>query len=490
MTKKITQQILQHIPIFLLAVFLIAICLLIPHQFKIAANSTSWAWIGIGIAILLAIILGTWLLNKLYKLNKYYVLIAILLLTIVPRLIWIAWIPTEAVSDYYYYNVIASYVADHNSWSTLQDQGILYYAPYFTHILNFSNLLSVVYKIFGNAYLVGQLYNIVITGLTAILLYIVISKRLQRTVAIGATLIFMIWPAYFMYSTLLGTEPTFLLLFVASIYIYMKMEETGFNLFWILSMAAVLVLMNLIRPLAAVILIAFIITALLLQKKRWDTVKKFGLVFIIFLVFTLGQSTINKLVYQIPTANSIVGYNVFIGANEKTGGQWSKEDSDTFWKLYQNPKLTNSEVDKELLNKGIKRYQVMAKNGDLFKHMKNKLVHYSDEGYGYSWNIYSQAPIIWDYSKIILQVSNVFLYLMLVLNFGALILAVCLRKVPMIFLFALFQLGFILSGLLVEVQGRYHIALIIGSSILTAWFLNESWSLLKRKLSRKQEELG
>ncbi|MBC1230862.1 ArnT family glycosyltransferase [Listeria booriae] len=488
MLKKSLTGLAMWFPVVIMIALLILTTCLLPESWSSSDAFTIWTMLAVGLGMIVLIVILTWLFTKLYQWKKGYFYLALSLLILVPRIIWIAWLPTDAVSDYYYYNVIASYVADQNSWSVLFDKGILFYAPYFTHILNFSNVLSVVYKLFGNSYFVGQLFNIFLTGLTGVLLYITLAKRFSRNVATSAALIFAIWPAYFLYSTLLGTEPLFLFLFVLSIYLYLKIEENGFSPLWALLLALTLICMNMIRPLAAVVLIAFVITALIVQKDRRKTLKAYSIVIILFVLFSLGQSTINRLVYHIPTSNSSLGYSLFVGANEKSGGQWAKEDANQFWKLYNDTSLTNSEVDKELMSKGITRYKDMAKDGDLVSHMKNKYIHYSDENYGYNWNVYSQAGFVWYHSDIILMICNVFMYVMLAINFVAAILALILRKIPSIYLFTLFQVGFTLSGLLVEVQGRYHIPLIIGYSVLAAWGLNEIRKLCLAFVPKKKKK--
>ncbi|MBC1755437.1 hypothetical protein, partial [Listeria seeligeri] len=191
---------------------LVSTAILLPWQ----ANGESSVWVITGIAAgtILVLIMSIWGFTKLYQWKKGYFYLALGALIIVPRIIWIIWIPTHAVSDFYYYHVIASYVADNNSWTTLYDQGILFYAPYFTHILNFSKVLSTVYHIFGNSYLVGQLFNSVLTLGGTFLLFKVVKNWFPLGVAVGSSLIFALWPAYFMYSTLLATEPLFMFLFV------------------------------------------------------------------------------------------------------------------------------------------------------------------------------------------------------------------------------------------------------------------------------------
>lgn len=74
------------------------------------------------IILLLALGIG---LAKLYKLKKSYFYLALVILAIVPRVVWIIAFPTHPTSDFYLYHLIASYRADENSWSILYDKDLL-----------------------------------------------------------------------------------------------------------------------------------------------------------------------------------------------------------------------------------------------------------------------------------------------------------------------------------------------------------------------------
>ncbi|MBC2206130.1 ArnT family glycosyltransferase [Listeria booriae] len=487
MLKKSLLGIALWIPALIMIVLLVSTAILLPRPPDDSLYAV-WILLTIGAGICLVLFLSIWGFKKLYQWKKSYFYLALGSLIIIPRIIWIIWIPTHAVSDFYYYQVIASYIADNNNWTTLYNQGILFYAPYFTHILNFSNILSIVYNIFGNNYLVGQLFNSVLTLAGTFLLFKVVKNWFPLGVAVGSSLIFALWPAYFMYSTLLATEPLFIFLFVLALFFYQQVEQRAPSFIWSLLLVLTLIGLNMIRPLAVVILIAFVITSFLLRPNRKETLKRYAIVVALFLIFLAGQSTINKLVYHIPTANSTVGYNVFVGANEKTGGQWNEADTKTFWKLYNDNKTNTAKVDSTLMQKGLDRYKTMAEDGKLTDHVIAKMKNYSNEGYGYDWNIYSDAPYIWYHSAIILTICNVFMYIMLGLNFLAVVLALYLRRIADIYLFVLLQIGFTVATLLVEVQGRYHVPLLIGYVVIAAWGCWQVYRLVLGKTKKKPKK--
>ncbi|MBC1234118.1 hypothetical protein [Listeria booriae] len=97
--------------------------------------------------------------------------------------------------------------------------------------------------------------------------------------------------------------------------------------------------------------------------------------------------------------------------------------------------------------------------------------------------MYNNAPTIYHYSDILLAVSNVVAALMILLGFIGLILAIIRGKMKQIYLFALMEVGFTLSALLVEVQGRYHIPLIFIYSILAAYTLYSIIEITTRRIS-------
>ncbi|MBC2305802.1 ArnT family glycosyltransferase [Listeria booriae] len=480
MIKKTVQIILLAVPI-LIALVLMGTKLVFLNEEVVKLHVPVWQ-IALILLITLFLIGGLgYVLFKLYNRRKSAFYITLGLLIIVPRLIWVLCFPIEPTSDFYLYHIIASYRADQNSWSTLFQQNILNYAPFFTHILYFSTVLSWVYSFTGNVVIAGQIFNILLTLIGAVLLFKACKNLFKLPVAVMATLIFVLWPSYLMYSTLIGSEPLFMALLALSMYLWTKLEARNPSMFLSIVLGLTLVLMNLIRPLAAVILIAFILCSLI-TKWEWRSFwRKYVPVVIVFGILVLAGGWINKIIYPFETAANFTGYSMYIGANEKTTGQWSQEDMTYFWSLYHaNPdKLSN--INKDMQQKAIDRLQKITKEDKLLPFETKKMKIYADENYGYEWNVYNNAPTIYHYSDILLAISNVVAALMILLGFIGLILAIIRGKMKQIYLFALMEVGFILSALLVEVQGRYHIPLIFIYSILAAYTL---YSIIESTLKR------
>ncbi|MBC2148292.1 glycosyltransferase family 39 protein [Listeria booriae] len=482
MIKKTIQTILLVVPI-LIALILMGTKLVFLNEEVVDLHVPVWQ---IALILLVGLILISglsYLLYKLYHWRKGLFYLALIILIIVPRLIWILCFPIEPTSDFYLYHVIASYRADQNSWSTLFQENILDYAPFFTHILYFSTVLSWVYSFTGNFVIAGQLFNALLTLLGAILLFKACKNVFQLPVAVMATIIFSLWPSYFMYSTLLGAEPLFMALLALSMYIWTKLEAKKPSLFLSIVLALALVCMNYIRPLAAVILIAFIICSLITKWEWRNFWRKYVPVVVIFLVFLLAGGLINKILYPFPTASNFTGYSMYIGANEQSTGQWSEKDMKYFWSLYHENPDKPSNVSKKMQEKAIDRLQQTTKEGRLLSFETKKMKIFSDEGYGYEWNVYNNAPTIFFHSNMILAISNVIAELMILLSGIGLLIAIFCRRMKQVFLFALMEVGFTLSALLVEVQGRYHIPLIFVYSILVAFTLYSIIEITTRRIS-------
>lgn len=415
--------------------------------------------------IILLIFLGIGL-AKLYKFKKSYFYLALAVLVIAPRGIWIVAFPTSPTSDFYLYHLIANYRADNNSWSVLYDKGVLNYAPFFTHILSFSTILSWFYQLFGKSIFSGQFFNILATLVGSIFFFKANLILFNRYVSAIATMFFLFSPAYFMYSTLIATEPLFMCLIAISIYLWVllyKSREPN----WMLSVGIGLAMTvaNLIRPSGFLILFVFAVSMVVCSKSKILSLKKILPGLLLFLFFTITTPIINKIIYPFPTASTSVGYGVYVGANEKTGGEWSEKDKDYLWKLYNTH--NTSEVNSIMLRDGLTRWEKINQEGHLLSYLNVKFKNFSDDSYGYKWNIYNNVRFPKNSKAMFIGFSYFVDSFLLLMSFMAGLIALVLHKVKKVYLYILLELGYTIGSLLIEVQGRYHIPLLFVYATLT-----------------------
>lgn len=418
------------------------------------------------IILLLALGIG---LAKLYKLKKSYFYLALVILAIVPRVVWIIAFPTHPTSDFYLYHLIASYRADENSWSILYDKDLLNYSPFFTHILSFSTVLSWVYQIFGKSVFSGQFFNILATLVGSIYFFKANFILSNRYVASIATMFFLFSPAYFMYSTLIVTEPLFMCLIAIAIYFWVLLYKSP-EPNWILSIGVgfSMVGANLIRPSGFLISLVFVASMMICSKKIILSLKKIIPGMLIFLAFSIATPIINKVVYPFPTASTSAGYGVYVGANESSSGTWTEEDKDYFWELYND--LPVNEVSSVMMKAGIDRWVNIYKEGRLISYLVTKFKIFSDDSYGYNWTIYNDPENFPLNSRSQFTGFSYFVdSFLLIMSFLACALALLLRKTKKIYLFIVLEFGYTLGSLLIEVQGRYHVPLLFVSTTLTGF---------------------
>lgn len=425
-----------------------------------------------GIIVILMILGLSVQLKKLYLFNKKLFYFCVFTLLIVPKIIWIYFIPTNPTSDFYLYHAIASSASGTDNWMELFEKGTLGYAPYFTHILHFSLILSKVYHMFGNFYVVGQLFNIILVAVSALLFFVVVNKRFSILISINSMLVYVFFPAYFMYSNLICTEPLFMFLFSLVLWLYQRILEVNHRIWlWGGFLGLTIFFANLIRPLGIPICIAIVIDACIQTTKLKNVLIKLGIPLLIFLGMVLGgQTTLDKYIFKIPISTSSAPYSLNIGANVKSGGKWNEEDANTFYSLsssYQYDKVNDT-----LMNSVKDRYKQMWSDKKILFHLNNKIKNFSIEDYGYVGNIMSGAPLLWNHSEQVLMISNGFFNLTLVLNIFGLAYIMVKRTVTKFLFYTMVQLGFVSLFVFVEVQGRYHIVLLYGMALMVSYTLS------------------
>ncbi|WP_239257360.1 glycosyltransferase family 39 protein [Listeria ilorinensis] len=467
------------------------------------AVSSFWLDIFYGLILCAVLYLVALALKRMYFNRRRIFYISLFLCVTLSRILWIIGYPTTPQGDHVNFHVIASYLADNNSWAILRDAGVLGYATYFTHIMSFSGVLSKIYYIFGNHSLAGQMFNVLLVGLSAVIFFKAVSQRFSIEISISSTLIYAFIPSFFLYSTLVGGEPLFMFLFSICLYLGQKIQSLSFSFFLSAALAFCMVLANLIRPLGIILLLAFLIDSFINQ--NWsDFIKKMGTLVVVYVCLIMCQPLINHFIYKIPVASNTVGYSLYVGGDEKSEGRYSADDMEEFLFLLphsrenaikQNKKLFTN-INNQLFGLGIQRYEKMATNGKLLNHFGKKMEHlyFEDIDYGVRWAMLSHVGTAstWNLEKNQTQVSdlsNGFLIVILILNFGTSLLAFRQKDNRKLAIFFLLQLGFTCTFMLVEVQARYQIPFLFSLSLLAMYFPATIRDLIKNKIHSKKENL-
>jgi len=160
-----------------------------------------------------------------------------------------------------------------------------------------------------------------------------------------------------------------------------------------------------------------------------------------------------RLVGMEPAAMPI--YNIYVGFNEATQGQWSPEDMDLLFSYMSQPGVTPSMAQESLIPLLQER---MSSGIDYFRLFSSKLIAFmgNDELGGYTYRFTRPEMFV----KLGMVIGNVFYY-------GVLLLAVCglvgmfrEKQRSSVLMLPLYVLGLTLAHMLVEVANRYHYSII------------------------------
>jgi hypothetical protein len=254
-----------------------------------------------------------------YWLSKHYVgwLVVTLTLLTIPKIMLIGLFKISPVSDIYSYTNLGGSSASGDSWRWMYSNGGLDLNPLFPSVIHISSAFGWIDRLFINKPFTIQLFNILITLTTAVLIYYFGRQIGNHFVGILSSLLFYLIPTYYIYSVLPGYEPLWLLLLVISSLCFNRWRlghwqiSNSYYWGWLLMTIVSLILAQLIRPLTPIwVLSFFFFTWMTLhdnhiskayQKTRtpYQLAGSF-LILIIFTLFLAIAPKVDRQIYHIP----------------------------------------------------------------------------------------------------------------------------------------------------------------------------------------------
>ena len=390
---------------------------------------------------------------------------ALSLLCLAVHLLWVLLVRIEPFSDYETYWNCACALA---FGETLPPAEVEYIAMY-PHILGYASFLSLFLRIFGKSVMVGAVLNVVLTTLSGLTVYALCYRVLGLRPAVLAFLLWTVMPTKLMLNSLTFSEPLYTLLLLLFLLSVTEIElradrlETKPLLCALLGLLLGLLLraVNIVRPIAAIMLIAYAIWLLLLRRgelmkpRRW----KLWLIITALLLgayFGTGSAwdrRVERFTGEEPAAIPI--YNIYVGFNEETQGQWSAEDMDTLFAYKHGASLSASEAQYKMLPLLRER---LRSGIDFPRLLRSKLTAFlgNDELGGYTYRFTRPESMV----KICMAAGNVAYCFLLVLTLAGLWRMKDFSGCTAVLLYPLFALGLTLAHMLVEVSNRYHYSLI------------------------------
>ncbi len=382
------------------------------------------------------------------------------LLCFAVNLVWVLVIRIEPFSDYKEYWDVARALA---RGTEIPDA---WYVAMYPHILGTATVLSAVIRVFGESVFAVTVLNVLLTSASAYLVWLLGRELLSGRAAFLATLLWAVTPCKLMLNSLVFSEPiyTFLILLFFLLFLRLEKRMRGASpwpaVCGIAALGLLLAAINLIRPIAAILLISVALWLIFLRGAEEKDLRRWAL-WLVALSAMLGlyreagalwdSHVENRLGQEIA---SVPWYNIYVGLNEETGGRYTDADMDLLT-AYLKQGMSADEAQKSMIPHVKER---LASGIDYPKLLGTKLFSFlgNDELGGYTYRFTRSERFV----KIGMAVCNVFYYGVLLAGFAGLVNLLRSRSLGAGLLLPLFFLGLTLAHMLVEVANRYHYSLI------------------------------
>ncbi|AJH72456.1 glycosyltransferase family 39 protein [Bacillus tropicus] len=440
--------------------------------FDYFSDTQKYNYVMILVGVLLLCTIGNFILSSgslyLEKVNEKICFFVLLIICLAVKTAWIVTYKIDPIGDY---------EAFFNTAKALGDNFVIHdrYVALFPHIFGYASFLSIFLKIFGANFMIPPIINVVLTTISMGLIYFIARRIGGVRTAITASVLWILLPSQTMYNMFALSEPLYctvlLLAWAIMIIVYDKIENMTIAkvLMYSILLAALLVLINMARPIAAVPIIALAIWMFIIDTKHIGNKKllinKVAYVGVIIIGYLMMSSAANhyvtlRLGEEIAT---VPGYNIHVGFNKGASGTWNPGDSALLYHYSGQPGWSAQDVQKQMLEEAKKR----IKNDDIDfgKLMYDKFIIFlgnDDQAVKY-------ADPIMDHKVRYTIISNVFYYFLLVTSlFGALV-AIKNKNKSSLLIICLYVIGLTMAQMIVEVAPRYHYSATIPMIFLAAF---------------------
>lgn len=340
------------------------------------------------------------------------------------------------------------------------------YMALFPHIFGYAAFLSWFIRLLGPGALLAQVLNVVLTALCGSMMFLLAGRRWGTAGGCGAYLLWIVCPSQTMYNALILSEPLYTALLLAVLLLLTTAEQKERRPVLLGGAAGGLLrLMQGVRPIALVVMIALLLWRFLLKPeilfRRAD--RRFWLVLLAALLVMyaatgpLWTAHLTRRMGETPA--STPGYSVLVGFNQNSGGRWNQADSDLLFSYSGQPGATAQQAQEQAMAAAVDRITsgelrlipLIAEKLRVFLGSDNTCVGYS-------------AGVV-RHTGLFSLFCNGYYYASVLLAVLGLLRLWKRRDRSGVLLFPLYVLGLTCAQMLVEVAGRYHY------SILPALFL-------------------
>ncbi|QIW21054.1 glycosyltransferase family 39 protein [Bacillus thuringiensis] len=423
--------------------------------------------------------IGFYVLRKsslyLEKLNEKKCFFVLVMICLAVKLMWVLTYKIQPLVDYatFYYTAEAlskEFVIDNN------------YIALFPHVFGYASFLSIFLKIFGASHMVAPIINVVLTTISMGLIYVISRKIGGVRTAITASVLWIVLPSQTIYNMFALSEPLYctilLLIWAVMISVHEKIHNISIKklLVYSILLAALLALMNMVRPIAAVPIIALVIWLFIINTKHIGN-KKILLHKVVYLgVIIIGYVIFSSAINQYITLRlgeeiaSAPGYNIYVGFNQEHSGKWNMPDAELLFEYNNKPGWTAEDAQQKMLEEAKNR--ILSDNIDFMKLFSDKFfVFLSEDSAAVSY----AEPVLDNVVRYTVA-SNIFYYFLIVTSILGILIMIKNKTKSILFMICLYTIGLTIAQLLVEVASRYHYSATIPMIILAAFGINYAYN--------------
>lgn len=415
--------------------------------------------------------------NKLKPITMFWIVLGI---GVVLRLIYVIFANQPPVSDFKTYHETAEALAS----GTFTPNR---YIAVFPHVIGLPFFLAPFYMLFGADPLVAQILNVVVDGLSMWLIFSLARRLFGEKCGVFAMLLFAVSPSAVYYCEIICTEKLFTLLVLVFLYCMFRVPERPL-LFSILSGLAA-GMTNMVRPCGLMLLIAAVLFGLFVWKTPVkQKLLRLGSILAVYLVIIAGTAGIITAMNQGEIATKPMGWNLYVGFNTQSFGQWNPDDAAVFAEKYGDPTISPNEFHRQFSALAKERIAANGIAKNLFLLSAKFAVLWATDLSVFSY--LQQEPIhlaMLQGFQLESTSTAYYLWLLVFTLVGAVLLMK--EKKNDVVLVMLFILGSAAQHLLAEVMGRYGYPSFVLFSIIGAYGL-WNWTGLKTLRWKKKQQLA
>lgn len=452
----------------------------------LAGGTTAWVGTGLGVGRGLGVAVGFFIYRGLHRLqlpeSKYFYWLVLAVLTLLPRIVWVLTIDTTPVSDFQLYNDYAINVS-HGDFKSYPES-----YPLFPFKFGYPLILGAIYRFSGQSLMAAKLFNILISLLVAFIIYRASAKLFNEKAGRAAGIIFGLWPAQIMYTSVLASEHVFILFFSMSITLFIQMQffNKGARRYVLpVLMGIFLAFAHFIRPVSVILFPVLFVYLFVVAKntplKRAIVSKVFILLLVgVGFLTTIGvlNATVRNLT-GVSILKSSSGFSLLVGTNFNSSGMYNADDEKIIYENnfdYEKIHGEGTRIAIERILSNPKQFALLAE--------KKFIIQWASEDFAMLWSINNLNRETGVSSFILARAADAGLvlqlgYAILLLLAGAGFFLSYRNGMTIQFIILLLLGVFVAAHTLLEVQSRYHYSVIPLMVIAAGYGLSEGFDRVK-----------